>query len=193
MVLRCGPSSPPAITFTAAGGTGTQSGSTGTIHDNGNHRPNVILAQQPMCTSSDYPLFSIIPAGNGPFTLRWQYDVPAGSNTAWQDLFDGVIPGCAATIAGADTGTITITNPDACATSHHYRCHVVNACGSTDSDPALFLCYSDFNCDTFVNGVDFDTFVQAFSDGDPASDVNHDGFVNGIDFDTFVEHFEAGC
>lgn len=54
-------------------------------------------------------------------------------------------------------------------------------------------CLADFNVDLFVNGVDFDDFVDAFVIGGVAADINGDTFVNGVDFDLFVEHFEAGC
>lgn len=55
------------------------------------------------------------------------------------------------------------------------------------------LCPSDFDHNGFVNGVDFDSFVEAFVAGDPSADFDHNTFVNGVDFDSFVEAFEAGC
>jgi len=55
------------------------------------------------------------------------------------------------------------------------------------------ICLADFDLNEFVNGEDFDLFVEAFYFGDPSADVNDDTFVSGEDFDLFVEHFEAGC
>lgn len=55
------------------------------------------------------------------------------------------------------------------------------------------LCPADFNGDGFVNGNDYDIFVDAFDVGDPSADFDHDGFVNGNDYDLFVEHFDVGC
>ena len=54
-------------------------------------------------------------------------------------------------------------------------------------------CAADYNCDGFVNGVDFDTFVEDFELGSSVADYNGDGFVNGVDFDTFTFDFIAGC
>ncbi len=56
-----------------------------------------------------------------------------------------------------------------------------------------FLCPSDYDQNTFVNGVDFDSFVAAFEAGDQSADFNHDTFVNGVDFDEFIAAFAAGC
>ncbi len=55
------------------------------------------------------------------------------------------------------------------------------------------LCPSDINHDSWVNGVDFDSFVEWFVAGDSRADYDANGFVNGVDFDQFVSDFEAGC
>ncbi len=55
------------------------------------------------------------------------------------------------------------------------------------------VCASDYDQNGFVNGVDFDAFVEDFYWGLPAADVDHDGFVSGNDFDYFTDHFVAGC
>ncbi|MBL8760103.1 MAG: hypothetical protein JNL50_02265 [Phycisphaerae bacterium] len=69
-----------------------------------------------------------------------------------------------------------------------------NGCSSSISAAAkLTLCLADSNCDSFVNGDDFDLFASQFESGDPQADINHDGFVNGDDFDMFAEAFDAGC
>ena len=55
------------------------------------------------------------------------------------------------------------------------------------------FCPSDYDQNGFVNGDDFDAFVDAFVAGDIAADFDHNTFVNGDDFDGFVSAFEAGC
>jgi len=55
------------------------------------------------------------------------------------------------------------------------------------------LCPSDINHDGFVNGIDFDTYIEWFEAGDDRADFNADGFMNGIDFDEFVAAFYEGC
>ncbi len=67
-----------------------------------------------------------------------------------------------------------------------------------DSDPvtvriAVHPCPADFDRDSFVNGVDFDRFVEFFVAGSDAADFDENSFVNGDDFDHFVEAFYAGC
>lgn len=54
-------------------------------------------------------------------------------------------------------------------------------------------CPSDFDNNGFVNGDDFDAFVDAFVLGDDLADINGDGFVTGDDYDAFVDQFAAGC
>jgi len=52
---------------------------------------------------------------------------------------------------------------------------------------------ADFDGNGFVNGEDFDSFVEAFEAGDPSADFDANGFVNGEDFDAFAGAFVAGC
>jgi len=59
-----------------------------------------------------------------------------------------------------------------------------------DADPP---CAADFDGNAFVNGDDFDLFVERFIVGDPSADFDLNGFVNGDDFDAFTERFVAGC
>ncbi len=54
-------------------------------------------------------------------------------------------------------------------------------------------CPADFDGSGFVNGVDFDEFVEAFYYGLPEADFDRSTFVNGVDFDSFIEAFVAGC
>ncbi len=62
-----------------------------------------------------------------------------------------------------------------------------------DNDVFVDLCPSDINDDGFVNGDDFDTFVELFELGDMGADYDGNTFVNGDDFDSFTADFEAGC
>lgn len=54
-------------------------------------------------------------------------------------------------------------------------------------------CAPDFDADGFVNGSDFDAFVQAYEAGEAGSDFDGDSFITGVDFDAFVQSFESGC
>ncbi len=69
--------------------------------------------------------------------------------------------------------------------------------GPTGSTGAVWhiavRCPADFVRDGFVNGNDFDAFVDLFILGDPGADWDHNTFVNGDDFDGFTAAFEAGC
>ena len=69
------------------------------------------------------------------------------------------------------------------------------SCGSVTSEVGCLgvFCPADFYQDGFVNGVDFDYFVDLFYWGDPGADFDNNGFVNGVDFDSFIEAFVAGC
>jgi len=51
---------------------------------------------------------------------------------------------------------------------------------------------ADFDNNGFINGDDFDAFVELFYFGDPAADWDGNCFVNGDDFDGFVEAFVGG-
>ncbi len=52
---------------------------------------------------------------------------------------------------------------------------------------------ADFDRNTFVNGEDFDAFVDAFYYGQIEADFDGNGFVNGDDFDYFTLAFVLGC
>lgn len=71
--------------------------------------------------------------------------------------------------------------------------------GSSSSPSALWVEVvlpggnPDFNLDGFLDGFDYDDFVQAFEEGVPESDFNGDGFTDGFDYDDFVTAFETEC
>jgi hypothetical protein len=101
--------------------------------------------------------------------------------------------GTGSVIAGSQTDTLTITNVYP-ADAGGYSVDVVNTCGAVTGGPvSLSVCGSDFTCDGFISGDDFDGYVAAFEAGEPSADFNGDGFVSGDDFDRFVADFEAGC
>lgn len=72
----------------------------------------------------------------------------------------------------------------------------INQSGSQFSDVLLTVgaaCPADFNGDGFIDGFDYDEYVDAFETGDMAADTNGDGFLDGFDYDDFVTIFELGC
>ncbi len=117
--------------------------------------------------------FTIDAGGQAPLGLHWRRDGVA-------------IPG-----ATGPTLTISGAGPfDAGA----YDCVVTNGCGSvTSAAAALTVCVADYDCDGFVSGDDFDSFVGDFTDGNAAADADRNQFVNGDDFDLFAAAFVRGC
>ena len=122
-------------------------------------------------------------------TFRWQRESAPG---IFADLADGATP-WGSSVSGAATPALAIADARAEDTGR-YRCIISDGCGSIASDSAaLTICLADFDCDGFVNGVDFDTFLDEFSWGTAAADINRDGFTNGVDFDGYVDAFVLGC
>jgi len=158
----------------------------------------LVVARQPasvsICSSGTAP-FSVAVSGTFPVTNQWQWQ-PAGPSTAWAALSNGINKNTLGTptfnVSGATTPSMNITSLSGL--GGNFRCIVTNACGSVTSNEAtLTICAADFNCNGFVNGDDFDSYIAAFVSGDLSSDFNRDGFVNGDDFDAFVPVFELGC
>lgn len=54
-------------------------------------------------------------------------------------------------------------------------------------------CHADYDCDSYVTGVDYDTFAADFELGLFSTDYNGDGFVTGDDMDLFLIDFIEGC
>ncbi|MCC6230885.1 MAG: hypothetical protein IT432_16865 [Phycisphaerales bacterium] len=174
-------------------------GDPGTLFESAN---TVAILSQPssqvVCAEGS-GAFSIIASDIGSFTLQWQWQ-PAGAATAWVDL----VAGDNAEVGGVPVVHVADVNGDTLGVvplagyvdfaPRAFRCVVANACGEVISDEAtLTVCAGDFNCDGFVNGLDYDAYAELFEGGEIGADVNNDGFVNGIDYDLFAEHFEAGC
>ncbi len=112
--------------------------------------------------------------GTGTLTYQWR-----------KDLID--IPGA--------TGSEYTIPAAYLADRGEYSVVVTGDCGSVSTLGAVLTveCPADFDSNGFVNGDDFDTFVQMFELGDESADIDSNGFVNGDDFDTFTVLFEAGC
>ncbi len=148
-----------------------------------------------LCPSGD-AAFHVTAVGTAPFTYRWQIEAPPRGSETWIDISDGPLPlvtGSAAIVSGATTTDLAVHDIDQPA-ALRYRCRVANTCGTTTSTEAtLDLCAADFDCNGFVTGDDYDTYVQAFVAGDSSTDYDGNGFVTGDDYDAFVAAFVEGC
>jgi len=134
-------------------------------------------------------------AGTAALDFQWQRETEVGSGD-WTDLADD---NCEEYLPeyfdfrGTTTMQLRIggLSDD---WAGRYRCIVSNACGSETSYPVrVATCFADFDCNGFVNGDDFDSFVAFFELGDQVADADGNTFVNGDDFDVYVVAFEAGC
>ena len=145
------------------------------------------------CGSSAGPTtFLVSGTGSGYVAYQWRKN--------GKPLHNGVgAAGGTGTVDRAQSSLLVISNgPDGRPSpgdSGEYDCVLTVGCVSVTTEPAtLQNCTADYNCDHFVNGVDFDSFVDAFVGGtDQGADINHDGFINGVDFDEFMDAFVAGC
>ena len=97
-----------------------------------------------------------------------------------------------------NTGSALVIMPAISSTSARIRLDPVGRIFYAISRPFLLAgCPADFNRDGFLDGFDYDAFVQCF-EGDPcpsglSADFNLDGFTDGFDYDDFVAAFEQGC
>ncbi len=112
----------------------------------------------------------------GPVTFEWFHE------------------GVAIPDSNSDSITIrNIVNADA----GTYYCQATNQCGVVITSVGRLTmplpCHADFDQNGFVNGTDFDDFVDAFYWGRTAADFDANGFVNGDDFDGFILAFFYGC
>jgi len=142
-----------------------------------------------LCSAAASATFSV--SSSGGVGYLWQREVAPGIDI-YVDLADGA-SGTGSTLSGSLTETLTIDDPTA-ADAGRYRVRVIADCGTTVSNPAtLAYCLADFNCDGFLDFIDFDDFVTTFESGADAADFNNDGFIDFTDFDGFVTSFETGC
>ena len=140
-------------------------------------------------------VFNCFATGSWPMTFQWQQETGPGTNV-WVDLTDD---NCSEYLPdyfnfhGVNTMQLRLGGLDG-VWPGRYRCVVTNDCGSATCNPIrAATCYADFDCNGFVNGDDFDSFVVEFEAGSAAADIDGNGFTNGDDFDSFVAAFESGC
>jgi len=65
--------------------------------------------------------------------------------------------------------------------------------GVTASELYIVHCAGDYDGSGFVNGDDYDEFVNDFLAGSRLSDMDGNGFFNGDDFDLFMNAWIPGC
>ncbi len=150
------------------------------------------LARQPMpmtaYTGGGVALSVAVPPGYGPLTYQWRREgMPVVNGPG------GASPG-GATVAGADTSTLTLTGvrpSDAGA----YTVTVANSCGQATSQPAPLsvLCYADCDGSATLTIGDFICFQTRFALGDPYADCDADGQRTVADYVCFQTRFALGC
>jgi hypothetical protein len=121
---------------------------------------------------------------------------PAGAS-----IGGGTVSGAFGVCPSPTDGTaavLTITDPRASDSGDYTIVFATDDCGEAESQPAaVSVCRADYNCDGFVDGIDYDQFNNDFESTDPVqqmnADYNSDGFVDGIDYDLFNNDFEVGC
>jgi len=97
-----------------------------------------------------------------------------------------------------NTGSATVSLPPISSTSSRLRLDPIAKAFFAVSRPfTLAGCPADFNRDGFLDGFDYDAFVQCFEAGPcpqgQTADFNNDTFTDGFDYDDFVTAFEQGC
>jgi hypothetical protein len=137
--------------------------------------------------------------------LRGNLLVAGDSQAVTADYFNG--PASAARLIGSTwTQTAQLRSTDWTSTDN---AHITDFFGNTAvvgaytddvngiASGSAYLyditCVGDFDNTGFVDTDDYDAFVQAFIDADPAADVDNSGFVDTEDFTFFVNQFELGC
>ncbi len=131
----------------------------------------------------------------------WPYDTVNYASASGTSLSTPVVASAVACLIGARPGwTVDRMRNYLFWTAGDYIANgqpdaeFVRGYGVIDAKAAYDLgCPSDYNGDSFVNGIDFDEFVDVFIAGSPAADFDGNTFVNGDDFDGFTAAFVAGC
>lgn len=136
-------------------------------------------------------------------TLTAASDAAAPEQIWWfkdgSELTDG--PLGAATVAGANSLNLTITNSDASAAGQ-YTCLIANACGSYYSNPITLTvapppCSGDLNGDRLVDLGDLSVLLSNYgltSGATPTQgDMTGDGNVDLGDLSALLSHYGANC
>lgn len=112
-------------------------------------------------------------AGPGSYTFQWCRD--------------------GAPVAGGDGPSCTIESPRA-SDAGVYDCIISDGEGVIASQAAvLTVCEVDFNCDTFVDFLDYLEYLNRYDGQDARADLNQDGFIDFSDFLDFLNLYNAGC
>ncbi|MBC7773270.1 MAG: hypothetical protein H7210_12295 [Pyrinomonadaceae bacterium] len=122
--------------------------------------PTVVPAARTL-RPSDVAVFTATPAGDGPFSYRWQHNgvtLAEGGRyfgTSTPTLLIGPLATPGSDPAWTDAGQYTVI--------------VTGACGSASATATLTVepCAADFNTDGFVNSQDFFDFLSTFLTGCP--------------------------
>jgi hypothetical protein len=161
--------------------------------------PWVALQPQPQTACSKFTLTITATPANGYSSVSYQWqrngvdiaDGPGGASPG-----GGTVSGASGMLPSPTSGTpatLKITGPRP-SDSGDYTVLFTNPCGSVTSAPAtITVCTADYNCDGFVDGIDYDQFYNDFEAGNIAADYNQDGVVNATDNDLFNNDFEVGC
>jgi hypothetical protein len=178
--------------FSTAGGSGA-----GNVAYWRSDAPVAITTQpQAEITCPTGPVWFSVTASGPVQSYQWQRETAPGSNT-FINLVDGPSPsGGSAQLGGAATQTLVVIGSPRfnAIDAVKYRCVLTGPCGSVTSAPAqLTVCLADFNCDQFVDALDYDQFIGSWLIGEILADVNADEFVDAIDYDAFISAWLAGC
>jgi len=138
-------------------------------------------------------------AGDGPFTYRWQIQIPA-MPANWINVVEGVNTVAGAPVfvaAGAAGAMVTIGQVGAtggASASLIFRCAVMNGCGSATSGQAAFIvCPADFNCSDSISVQDIFDYLTAYFAGAAGADFNGSGAPSVQDIFDFLGAFFGGC
>ncbi len=151
---------------------------------------------------------NVDPDPNGFGRVRYQWE-RIDENGIPVPVTDGPLPSSISTLAGTDTGELSITLADVQTVALQYRCRVWNGCGERVSDPITLSLIGDapmpcdnldFNNDCSVfDPLDIADFLSVYSEG-PCStgacndiDFNNDGALfDPCDIDAFLLVFSEG-
>lgn len=143
-------------------------------------------SSQAGCINNSVHQFTVSVCGTGPFTYQWK------ENSV--NISDGGV------YSGANTATLTITNPAYALNGKRYRCVITNCNGSaviTDNNAIINIkaLDSDINKDGVTDNTDMLMLNQNFNTpcvSCPA-DINADGLIDNIDFLRLLGQFYQTC